>query len=146
LRFVDGAGIDLYAMVSAIVPVEPGDYAEKGSSWFSQSEAVGRRAVSGLKQVEGDDQARLQRPMDGQMCTQRLMRRLGKKSMWAAPPDSPSEEEETRRQLVGGLVLVGVGVLFALRNLFPWIEDLSDVWPLFVIGLGLLLIVRGSVE
>lgn len=160
--FAGGAGALLYIMAWVIIPVEPGDDEAKDSSIFSRSEALRRKMVSGAKQVE----ARLQRrkvealeSTDGEGCqgldeTDELHipddpdstdQPEVEEEVVGGPPDTSAEEEEARRQRIGGLVLVGVGVLFVLRNLFPWI-NFSDMWPAFVIGLGLLLILRGLLE
>ena len=44
-----------------------------------------------------------------------------------------------RSSIIGGLILIGVGVIFLLLQLFPnlaaWL-DLSQHWPLLLIGLG----------
>jgi|LSQX01.3.fsa_nt_gb phage shock protein PspC (stress-responsive transcriptional regulator) len=142
--FADGAGILLYIMAWVIIPVEPGDYEEKDSSLFSRSEALRRKVVSGAKQVEARLKGR-QGESAGADGRSDVRSEAEGKEYVGGPPDTSWEEEEARRQRIGGLVLVGVGVLFFLRNFFPWI-DISDMWPLFVIGLGLLLILRGLVE
>lgn len=42
--------------------------------------------------------------------------------------------------LIGGLVLVGLGVFFLAREWLPQL-DFDWVWPLFLVGIGLLLLV-----
>lgn len=61
------------------------------------------------------------------------------------PPDTTEEDERARRQKLGGFVLIGVGCLFVLRDLLPALT-FGSMWPLFIIGLGVLLILRGLSE
>ena len=54
--------------------------------------------------------------------------------------------EDRRGMLVGGLIVFGVGVFFLLDQL-GIIPDMSDMWPIFPIIVGLALIIgsfRGS--
>lgn len=60
--------------------------------------------------------------------------------------DEKDEKDEKREDdqagaLVGGLVVVWLGVSFALRNLgyYPW----ADMGGVFLLGLGVILILRG---
>ncbi len=45
-------------------------------------------------------------------------------------------------QVQGGLIVLGVGVIFLLSNL-GYIPDMGDMWPLFPIVVGIALIVGG---
>jgi len=55
--------------------------------------------------------------------------------------------DERNGMLVGGLIVLGVGVLFMLRNL-GFIPDIGEMWPVFPIIVGLAMIIgsfrRGS--
>lgn len=153
--FAGGAGALLYIMAWVIIPVEPGDDEDKDSSIFSKSEALRRKMVRSAKQVEARLQGRKEEAMelaDDDLDEHQELAEPDElhepdieEEVVGGPPDTSAEEEEARRQRIGGLVLVGVGVLFVLRNLFPWI-NFSDMWPAFIIGLGLLLILRGLSE
>jgi hypothetical protein len=48
--------------------------------------------------------------------------------------------DDPRGMLMGGLIVLGVGVLFLLHNL-GLIPDMEVVWPMFPILVGLALIV-----
>jgi hypothetical protein len=45
--------------------------------------------------------------------------------------------------VVGGIILIVLGVLFLARNLIPWF-DFSDYWPLILIAIGAALIWRSK--
>lgn len=65
----------------------------------------------------------------------------------AVPPPPPMPPLSRRREPVGALVLIGLGLLFLLNTMdifhFDWIGHL---WPLLIIGFGVLLFVRRSRE
>ena len=48
--------------------------------------------------------------------------------------------DDARGMLIGGLIVLGVGVLFLLHNL-GIIPDMDVVWPVFPIIVGIALIV-----
>ena len=49
-------------------------------------------------------------------------------------------EADRRGTLIGGVILLGVGLIFLLSNL-DIIPDIDDMWPLFPIIVGVALIV-----
>lgn len=55
---------------------------------------------------------------------------------------SDRRRDEPRGMLMGGLIVLGVGVLFLLHNLGV-IPDMDVVWPIFPIIVGLALIIGG---
>jgi hypothetical protein len=63
------------------------------------------------------------------------------------PPLDPAALRPRRREPVGAIILVGLGVLFLLNTLnifsFDWIGRL---WPLLIIGFGAVLFIRRSRE
>lgn len=155
--FAGGAGVLLYIMAWVIIPPEPEPEVDQpNSSLFARSEALRQKVVQSAKHVE----ARLQRrkpPTDGSE-TEEVLDSVSQalpvespadaheeEEIVGGPPDTSEEEEQARRQRIGGIVLIGVGVLFVLRNFFPWV-NFADLWPVFIIGLGLLLILRGLSE
>jgi phage shock protein C len=64
---------------------------------------------------------------------------------WGPPPGyiDPHRHHYGRSPRTGGIILVGLGVLLLAANagLFAWI-DWHTLWPLVLIGLGLLLLVK----
>ena len=54
-------------------------------------------------------------------------------------PPQPSE----RSQLLPGLALIVVGLVFLLSNLIPWF-DLSYLWPVILIVLGVALLLKAQ--
>lgn len=148
------AGVLLYVMAWVIMPPEPGlDGESPHSSMFAKSEALRKKVVRSAKQVE--ERLRRCRPARGEdeadpalTCDSAVSPPVQvepEEEAVGGPPDTSAEDEQARRQRLGGVVLVGVGVLFVLRNFFPWI-NFADLWPLFIIGLGLVLILRGLSE
>lgn len=66
------------------------------------------------------------------------------------PPGEPSRTELTpeqerirdRRRSAGGLVLIGLGVLFLAHELAP-VHFSRFIWPLLLIGVGVFIFVKG---
>jgi len=54
--------------------------------------------------------------------------------------EGPRREDDARGMMIGGLIVLGVGLLFLLRNL-NLIPDFDIVWPIFPIIVGLALII-----
>lgn len=57
------------------------------------------------------------------------------------PAATPTPENKPRRAHTGGLFLIILGILFLLRELFPWWR-FDHLWPLILIGVGLWLVYR----
>lgn len=53
------------------------------------------------------------------------------------------ENQENRSKFAGG-ILVTLGVLFLLDRMFPYWFDMSKMWPLLLIVIGLAIIWRGG--
>jgi hypothetical protein len=67
-------------------------------------------------------------------------------SMLGPKPRNAGREADARRgRIMGGVVLVVLGVLFLLRNIFPWFR-FEDYWPVILIAIGCVLIVRSRTE
>jgi hypothetical protein len=49
-------------------------------------------------------------------------------------------KDESRGMLMGGLIVLGVGILFLLHNLGV-IPDMDVIWPVFPIIVGVVLVV-----
>jgi phage shock protein C len=166
LVFPGGAGLFLYLVGWVIIPPEPGQN-EVPTTMFARSEALRRKVLRGAKHVE----ARLQKHKDaddaesvvdnatedpGQDVSSSVTQsentdaithseEFDEELAVGGPPDTSEEDERARRQRLGGILLIGVGFLFVLRNLFPWFS-LGDLFPVFIIGLGVVLILRGLSE
>ncbi|MGE5509398.1 MAG: PspC domain-containing protein [Chitinophagales bacterium] len=66
-----------------------------------------------------------------------------------APRRTEADEERERaargeRRNLAGLILVGLGVLFLLDNLFPWYRMHRFFWPVVLIVIGLWIALRGG--
>jgi phage shock protein C len=69
---------------------------------------------------------------------------------WVIIPWRPETEAEVvtpqrseRSQLLPGLALIVVGLIFLLSNLIPWF-DLSYLWPVILIVLGVALLLKAQ--
>jgi phage shock protein PspC (stress-responsive transcriptional regulator) len=69
---------------------------------------------------------------------------------WIIIPRRPEMEAEVvppqrseRSQLLPGLALIVVGLVFLLSNLIPWF-DLSYLWPVILIVLGVALLLKAQ--
>jgi hypothetical protein len=52
------------------------------------------------------------------------------------------DRDDGRGQITGGLIVLGVGLLFLARNL-GWIPGFGTIWPIFPIIVGIALILGG---
>ncbi|MGA9117743.1 MAG: DUF5668 domain-containing protein [Bacteroidota bacterium] len=62
---------------------------------------------------------------------------------YSTPSDQTSRVERDRRRgrATGGIILIVMGGLFLLRNLYPWFR-FQDYWPVILIVLGVILVWR----
>lgn len=118
-----GGGIVAYVVGWIIIPPQPGDGGE--STMFIRSEVWRKRLMNKASQVEAHLQGRGSEP--------------------AAHSDTP-EELNTGRQQVGGIILIAVGIFMLVNRVFPWINVVAWMWPFVIVGLGVILIVRGLHE
>ncbi|MBC2723041.1 PspC domain-containing protein [Desulfosporosinus sp.] len=60
-------------------------------------------------------------------------------------PEYPDNREnhENRTKIAGGILVV-LGIVFLLERWFPYWFDMSKMWPIILIFLGLVIIVRGG--
>jgi phage shock protein C len=56
-----------------------------------------------------------------------------------------NKREKKNRKSVGGLILIGIGVIFLLHNFnfFPWF-DIEKLWPVILIVIGIAMLIRQS--
>lgn len=57
------------------------------------------------------------------------------------------KEDDHRGRLIGGIILIGIGLIFLLSN-WDIIPDFSESWPivLIVIGVALIIVRKGKDE
>jgi len=60
-------------------------------------------------------------------------------------PEYPDnlENHENRRKIAGGILVI-LGIVFLLERWFPYWFNMSKMWPIILIVLGLVIIVRGG--
>ena len=55
---------------------------------------------------------------------------------------TPSERKDNNGNIVAGVILITLGILFLIDRYFPDI-DFRDLWPWILIVVGVLILVRG---
>lgn len=158
LVLAGGSGLFLYLVAWVIIPAEPGT---GGTRPFQSAEAMRDAVVAQAKSAEEWLKARIgshrhAAPPDGRPEGEQPVGEL------PAAPDPPSgqrggpsgrpdgsglspEKEAAGRQRLGGLLLIAVGAILIFRNYFSWV-DVGQWWPVLLVGVGLLMIVRGLGE
>jgi len=56
-----------------------------------------------------------------------------------------SEKEDRHGMVIGGLIVLGIGVIFLLSNL-DIIPDLGKMWPLILVIIGIALLIGAVVK
>jgi hypothetical protein len=56
-----------------------------------------------------------------------------------------SEKEDRHGMVIGGLIVLGIGVIFLLSNL-DIIPDLGRMWPLILVVIGIALLIGAVVK
>jgi hypothetical protein len=56
-----------------------------------------------------------------------------------------SEKEDRHGMVIGGLIVLGIGVIFLLSNL-DVIPDLGEMWPLILVVIGIALLIGAVVK
>ena len=112
--FAGGVGILAYLAAWVIIPVNPADHDGHENHNHNHNRDL-EDVVKGMVS-------------DGEVAT----RGLGK-----------HENHENRTKFAGG-ILVTLGVLFLLERVLPYWFDMSKMWPLLLIVIGLAIIWRGG--
>ncbi len=55
------------------------------------------------------------------------------------------EKEDRRGMVIGGLIVLGIGLVFLLGNL-RIIPDISETWPLILVVIGVALLVGAVIK
>ncbi len=56
-------------------------------------------------------------------------------------PPRRADADVRRGRIMGGVVLIVLGALLLLRNLYPWFR-FEDYWPVILIAIGLVLLLK----
>jgi hypothetical protein len=56
-----------------------------------------------------------------------------------------NEKEDRHGMVIGGLIILGIGVIFLLSNL-DIIPDLGKMWPLILVVIGIALLIGAVVK
>lgn len=156
LVLAGGSGLFLYLVAWVIIPAEPGT---GGTRHFQRAEAMRDAVVAQAKSVEEWLKARIgshrHAPPHGNPGGQppaelrpAVSEPPGGERGMSDRPDAPAaspEKEAAGRQRLGGFLLIAVGAILIFRNYFPWF-DVGQWWPVLLVGVGLLMIVRGLGE
>jgi len=115
--FAWGVGFLAYFAAWIIIPVNP---AEQGGQTEHHNRDVGE-AVKGMVSDVKD----------------------ATKGLYLQENDEKHENHENRSKIAGG-ILVTLGVLFLLERFLPYWFDMSKMWPLLLILIGIAIIYRGG--
>lgn len=55
------------------------------------------------------------------------------------------EKEDRHGMVIGGIIVLGIGILFLLSNL-DIIPDLGEMWPLILVVIGIALLIGAVVK
>lgn len=115
--FAWGVGFLAYLAAWIIIPANP---AEQGGQTEHHNRDVGE-AVKGMVSDVKD----------------------ATKGLYLQENDEKHENHENRSKIAGG-ILVTLGVLFLLERFLPYWFDMSKMWPLLLILIGIAIIYRGG--
>jgi carbon starvation protein CstA len=59
--------------------------------------------------------------------------------------DEKKKKDDANSKLIGGLIVTGVGIVFLLSNM-GYLPDMDELWPAFLIVVGLALIIGAFVK
>gem|GEM_PF-1647852 len=135
-----GGGIIAYIVGWIIIPPESGDSAE--ASMFHRSEVWRRRLMHSAKQMEAH--LHTHTPSVAESAP---MADANQAEQAEQPEQSiPHESAPIHRQQIGGAILIAIGLFMIVLRFFPWINIVAWLWPFIIVGLGVILIVRGLHE
>ncbi len=111
--FLGGAGLIVYLVAWLIVPENP---EQSPTASFAKNQQMKEEVVGELRRVGSS---------------------LAEK--FEATVEDGEERPERRSTVFVGLALIVIGAAFFLKNFIPWL-DLESLWPVFLIGVGVLLL------
>ena len=111
--FLGGAGLVVYLVAWLIVPENP---EQSPTASFTKHQQMKEEVVGELKRVGSS---------------------LAEK--FEATVEDGEERPERQSTVFVGIALIVMGAAFFLKNFIPWL-DLESLWPVFLIGVGVLLL------
>lgn len=141
-----GGGIIAYIVGWIIIPPESGDSAE--ASMFHKSEVWRRRLMHGAKQMEAHLHTHTTPVTEPAPMPDANQPEQPEQPEQLEQPEQtiPHESAPTHRQQIGGAILIAIGLFMIVLRFFPWINIVAWLWPFIIVGLGVILIVRGLHE
>ena len=115
--FLGGAGLVVYLVAWLIVPENP---EQSATDSFVKNQQMKEEVVGELR---------------------RLGSSLAEK--FEATVEDGEERPERRSTVFVGLALIVIGAAFFLKNFIPWL-DLESLWPVLLIGVGVLLLIGAA--
>jgi phage shock protein C len=114
--FLGGVGLIVYIVAWLIVPENP---EQSPTASFEKNQKLKEEVVGELRRV-------------GSTLAEKF------ESM-----EDPETRPERRSTIFFGLALIVLGAAFLFKNFIPWLE-LEKLWPVLLIGVGVLLLVGGA--
>ena len=123
--FAGGVGIPVYLVAWVIIPVNP--FEQSGQSIRHNRDAgeVVKGMVSDVK--DATKSINLQKPEN-----------------FKNPENPENPENHKNRSKMAGVILVSLGVYFLFERFLPYWFDISRMWPLVLILIGIGIIYRGG--
>ncbi len=115
--FLGGAGLVVYLVAWLIVPENP---EQSPTASFAKNQQMKEEVVGELRRVGSS---------------------LAEK--FEATVEDGEERPERRSTVFVGFALIVIGAAFFLKNFIPWL-DLESLWPVFLIGVGVLLLIGAA--
>lgn len=131
--FAGGAGILAYIVAVIIIPVNPFQQQER-KEW---TESRAERFEQKIQDVSVRVQNAASEVAENVEETAQNFRQEMKKDM-------DYKNHSGHREVVGGIILIGLGVLFLLDRYLPGWFSFSRMWPVLLIILGAAIIWRGD--
>ncbi len=128
-----GIAIVVYIVMAIVVPEGPGDYPNRGPSAATGSGPSPRPGGAAPGTVDGASTSQGLSPAPPSWTSDREARRAARRARQASG-------EPGRAGLITGLVLIVIGGFFLIREFVPGL-DWQLLWPIGLIGLGVLLLV-----
>ncbi len=134
LFFAEGIGLLLYIVSWVVIPERP------GSANNNYDESTNTIDVDGYSTYDDDSTHEDEKDSNG--FKEKKDGHSEKKTEYERETLKSDEILDDKRQRTIGLILVGLGSLFLIDNIFPYLRW-HRFWPLILVGFGIVLLLKG---
>ncbi len=135
LFFAEGIGLLLYIVSWVVIPEKP------SSAKYNYDESTNTIDVDGYSSYY-DDSAQEEEKNENNFGKENGSQSEKKTEDNKEAANSRDEILDDKRQRTIGLILVGLGSLFLIDNIFPYFRW-HRFWPLILVGFGIVLLLKG---